>query len=388
MELFDGFSRFRPLYDKHSVLIINIKSKMRLTSTLLLLVWVLLPWEIFAQPGAEKRGKTFVFPIITRSLETGWNFGAVSAKIFPINRLDTVSRSSNIVVVGMFSTRKQVLFALNGTQYFNREQYILEEQLSTSYFPDKFWGLGNNTLDNQEESYSFRQAYLYFHLKRKMATKFFVGIVYEAQKVWDINYVQGGLLDKAAIPGINGYFISGIGTSLSYDSRNNAFAPDKGLYMQLFWNHFDRTWGSDFNYNNWVADIRTYQKLGDKSTLALQLLTFSSNGAEVPLRSLAAFGGATKMRGYYEGRFRDKQQMFFQGEYRFPVYKFLQAVVFGGLGSVASEWKEYAMDNIKYSAGGGLRFVLSKQEKLSLRLDYGVGQGTNRGFYVQLGEAF
>ena len=388
MELFDGFSRFRPLYDKHSVLIINIKPKMRLTSTLLLLVWVLLPWEIFAQPGAEKRGKTFVFPIITRSLETGWNFGAVAAKIFSTNKLDTVSRSSNIVVVGMFSTRKQVLFALNGTQYFNREQYILEEQLSTSYFPDKFWGLGNNTLDNQEESYSFRQAYLYLHLKRKMATKFFVGIVYEAQKVWDINYVQGGLLDKAAIPGINGYFISGIGTSLSYDSRNNAFAPDKGLYMQLFWNHFDRTWGSDFNYNNWVADIRTYQKLGDKSTLALQLLTFSSNGAEVPLRSLAAFGGATKMRGYYEGRFRDKQQMFFQGEYRFPVYKFLQAVVFGGLGSVASQWKEYAMDNIKYSAGGGLRFVLSKQEKLSLRLDYGIGQGTNRGFYVQLGEAF
>ena len=361
---------------------------MRLTNTLLLLVWVLLPWEIFAQPVAEKRGKTFVFPIITRSLETGWNFGAVSAIIFPINRLDTVSRSSNIVVVGMFSTRKQVLFALNGTQYFNREQYILEEQLSTSYFPDKFWGLGNNTLDNQEESYSFRQAYLYLHLKRKMAPKFFAGIVYEAQKVWDINYVQGGLLDKAAIPGINGYFISGIGTSLSYDSRNNAFAPDKGLYMQLFWNHFDRTWGSDFNYNNWVADIRTYQKLGDKSTLALQLLTFSTNGAEVPLRSLAAFGGATKMRGYYEGRFRDKQQMFFQGEYRFPVYKFLQAVVFGGLGSVASEWKEYAMDKIKYSAGGGLRFVLSKQEKLSLRLDYGIGQGTNRGFYVQLGEAF
>ena len=388
MELFDGFSRFRPLYDKHSVLIINIKPKMRLTSTLLLLVWVLLPWEIFAQPGAEKKGKTFAFPIITRSLETGWNFGAVSAKIFPINKLDTVSRSSNIVVVGMFSTRKQVLFALNGTQYFNREQYILEEQLSTSYFPDKFWGLGNNTLDNQEESYSFRQAYLYLHLKRKMAPKFFAGIVYEAQKVWDINYEQGGLLDKAAIPGINGYFISGIGTSLSYDSRNNAFAPDKGLYMQLFWNHFDRTWGSDFNYNNWVADIRTYQKLGDKSTLALQLLTFSTNGAEVPLRSLAAFGGATKMRGYYEGRFRDKQQMFFQGEYRFPVYKFLQAVVFGGLGSVASEWKEYAMDNIKYSAGGGLRFVLSKQEKLSLRLDYGIGQGTNRGFYVQLGEAF
>ena len=250
---------------------------MRLTSRFWMMGWVLFPWVAFAQPRAEKRGKTFVFPIITRSLETGWNFGAVGAKIFPVNKLDTVSRSSNIEVVGMYSTRKQVLFALNGTQYFNREQYILEEQLSTSYFPDKFWGLGNNTLDNKEESYSFRQAYLYLHLKRKLATNFFAGIVYEAQKVWDINYLQGGLLDQAAIPGMNGYFISGIGTSLSYDSRNNAFAPDKGLYMQVFWNHFDRTWGSDFNYNNWVADIRTYLKLGDKSTLALQLLSFSTN---------------------------------------------------------------------------------------------------------------
>jgi len=359
-----------------------------LTSRMFVMGCLLLPLAVFAQLRSEKKGKTFVFPIITRSLETGWNFGAVTAKIFPINKLDTISRSSNIEVVGMYSTRKQILFALNGTQYFNQEQYILEEQLSTSYFPDKFWGLGNNTKDNQEESYSFRQAYLYLHLKRKLAPHFFAGIVYEAQKVWDINYLQGGLLDQAAIPGINGYFISGLGTSLSYDSRNNAFAPDKGLYMQFFWNHFDRTWGSDFNYNNWVADCRTYLKLGDKSTLALQYLSFSTNGAEIPLRSLAAFGGAAKMRGYYEGRFRDKQQMFFQGEYRFPVYKFLQAVVFGGLGSVASKWKEYAIDNIKYSAGGGLRFVLSKQEKLSLRLDYGIGQGTNRGFYVQLGEAF
>ena len=353
-----------------------------------LLGWVLLPLLVVAQPKAEKTGKTFLFPIITRSLETGWNFGVLTAKIFPMNKEDTVSRSSNIEVLGMYSTRKQLIFALNGTQYFNREKYILEEQLSTSYFPDRFWGLGSETTDDQEEAYSFRQAYLYLHLKRKILPNFFGGFVYEAQKVWDINYVPGGLLDRASIPGINGYFISGIGGSLSYDTRNNAFAPDKGLYMQLFWNHFDRTWGSDFNYTNWVADIRNYMRITDKSVLALQWLNFSTNGAEVPLRSLAAFGGAAKMRGYYEGRFRDRQQMYLQGEYRFPLYKFVHGVVFGGMGSVASEWKQYAIDQMKVSAGGGLRFLLSKKEKLSLRLDYGIGQGLNRGFYVQLGEAF
>jgi hypothetical protein len=43
---------------------------------------------------------------------------------------------------------------------------------------------------------------------------------------------------------------------------------------------------------------------------------------------------------------------------------------------------------MKYSAGAGLRFMLSKKEKLSLRVDYGIGLGRNRGLYIQLGEAF
>ena len=374
--------------DKHNTLIINNKSKSNLFLTAFLLLVMLFPGQLFSQFDKENKGKIFVFPIITRSVETGWNFGALTARIFPKKQADSLSRSSNLEILGMYSSKKQVLFALNGTQYFKNETYILEEQLSTSYFPDKFWGLGNYTPDQAEEAYSFRQAYLYVHLKRKLAPHFFGGLVYEAQKVWDINYVKGGLLDQAALPGMNGYFISGVGASLSLDSRNNAFAPDKGYFLQLFWNHFDKAWGSDCNYTNWVADFRTYIPITKSSVLALQYLNFTTQGAEVPLRSLAAFGGASKMRGYYEGRFRDKNQMFMQGEYRFPLYKFVHAVVFGGVGSVASQWKDYAINDLNMSAGGGLRFALSKKEKLSLRIDYGIGQGNNRGFYFQLGEAF
>ncbi len=44
-------------------------------------------------------------------------------------------------------------------------------------------------------------------------------------------------------------------------------------------------------------------------------------------------------------------------------------------------------DQLKYSYGGGLRVMLSKSEKLNLRLDYGIGEQSS-GFYFQLGEAF
>jgi hypothetical protein len=94
------------------------------------------------------------------------------------------------------------------------------------------------------------------------------------------------------------------------------------------------------------------------------------------------------MRGYYEGRFRDRNQTFIQGEIRYPIYRFLQGVCFAGAGTVAPSIGDYSMRDLKYSAGAGFRILLSKKEKLSLRVDYGVGMGRNRGLYIQLGEAF
>ncbi|MFM7357630.1 MAG: BamA/TamA family outer membrane protein [Sediminibacterium sp.] len=341
-----------------------------------------------AQKKIDRNGRTFVFPVITRSLETGWNFGALTARIFSLHPDDTLSRSSNLDILAMTSTRKQVVFALVGTQYFRNEKFILEEQISTSLFPDRFWGIGSQTKDEQEENYSFRQTYVMLHGKKKIGKSFFAGLVYEAQKVWDINYVAGGVFDGSNVTGKNGYFISGVGGSLSFDNRNNAFAPNKGLYMQLFWNHFNQFWGSDFNYENLVTDIRSYTPVGKNKILAFQWMNFMTFGDQVPLRSLANFGGASKMRGYYEGRFRDRNQMFLQGEIRYPIYRFLQGVCFAGAGTVAPSLKDYSFGDLKYSAGAGLRILLSKKEKLSLRIDYGVGMGKNRGLYIQLGEAF
>ena len=94
------------------------------------------------------------------------------------------------------------------------------------------------------------------------------------------------------------------------------------------------------------------------------------------------------MRGYYEGRYKDDQQVVFQSEYRFPLYKRLRGVVFGGTGTVSKDFLDFGLSDLKYSYGAGLRFALSKKEKLNLRIDYGIGQGKSSGFYIQLGEAF
>lgn len=344
---------------------------------------------LYAQmPDSLRKKRLLVLPVISKSIETGWSFGTAASFTFRPFHSDTVSRTSNVQALGIYSTKKQLVAAVNGSQYFKKERYILNEQFSFSSFPDKFWGLGKNTADSAEEPYRFKQYYIYAHLMRKVGRNIFVGLVFENQKVWNIGYRAGGAFDKQDVQGRQGYKIAGFGSSFTFDNRNNAFAPDAGFFGQLFMDHFDKIWGSDYNYTNIVADLRKYIRLGARQVLALQLYSFNNTGHEVPVRSLAAFGGSSRMRGFYEGRYRDFNQLMVQGEYRRHLSGRFGMVLFAGTGSVASAWKEYALNDLRYSAGAGVRIALDEKERLNLRIDYGTGGGKNSGLYLQLGEAF
>jgi len=343
---------------------------------------------LLAQSDSNKNNQVLFFPVIASSIETGFAFGGAGSLTFRANKKDSITRTSSLQLLALYSIKKQFVSALNGTQYFKNEKYILMEQLSYSSFPDKFWGLGNNAADKAEEPYQFQQFYAYLHLLRKVAPHLFIGGIYEFQNVWDIKYISGGLFDKENIAGRNGYKVSGLGTSITYDNRTNAFAPDKGVYAQFYFNHFNSIFGSDFNFTNFVLDVRKFIKVKKNQVFALHLFSFNNSGSEVPIRSLASLGGASRMRGFYEGRYRDYQLLLVQSEYRLQFSKRLGMVAFSGLGNVSSEFKYMGFENLKYSYGAGFRYALNKSEKLNIRIDYGLGGGINKGFYLQIGEAF
>jgi outer membrane protein assembly factor BamA len=329
-----------------------------------------------------------VLPVVARSIETSWSFGAVGSFTFHFSKKDSLVRTSNFQALVLYSLRKQLVTALNGTLYFPKEKFILSQQFSFSFFPDKFWGLGKLAADSNEEAYNFKQAYVYLHGQRSIGRHLYLGLLFEYQNLLKIEYEKGGIFDKQNVAGRNAYHVSGLGLSLMYDTRNNAFSPDKGVLLQGSFNHFDPVLGSDFSYTNFVIDLRKYVKTYRRQVLAFQAYGFLNSG-EVPLRSLASLGGANSMRGYYAGRYRDRNLFEFQTEYRIPLYRRLGAVAFGGIGNVGSSFAVLNFEEMKYSYGGGMRFALSKSEKLNLRLDYGIGRGKKtQGFYFQLGEAF
>ena len=336
----------------------------------------------------QKYQKIIVLPLILKSIETDWSFGGASSYTFRMKPVDSTVRTSNFQAIGLYSIRKQFVSALNGTIFFPDERYILSQQISYSYFPDKFWGLGNRSKETDEENYVFKQFYFYPHLQRLIANNLYVGVLYEFQRVFGLTYQAGGIFDTQNVPGRSQYKVSGFGLSFTYDNRNHAFVPNKGSLAQIIVNNFAPVFGSDFKYTNLVIDTRKYLPVFKDHVLALQVYGFFNLGGQIPLRSMSSFGGSNSMRGYYDGRYRDKNQIVFQAEYRATIKGRFGLAIFGGYGDVGNKMTDFIFTQFKYSYGAGLRVALNKKEKLNIRIDYGIGQGNSRGFYFQIGEAF
>ena len=334
-----------------------------------------------------KTHNMLVLPLVSRSIETNWAFGVAGSATFHIKSGGENTRTSNLQALTLYTLRHQFIAAINGSIYFPGEQFILNQQISYSFFPDEFWGLGKNTPDSNKEHYSYKQFYVYLHPQYRVGKNMFVGLLYEYQRVMDVQYTAGGLFDKENIAGREGYHISGLGSSFTYDTRNNAFAPDKGMLMQFSFNHFDHIFASGYEYTNFVLDFRKFMRLYKNQVLALQANAFFNIGT-VPIRSLASLGGANSMRGYYDGRFRDKNKAVIQAEYRVPLFWRIGVVAFGDIGNVSDHVGGLDLSDLKYTYGAGLRFALDKVERLNLRFDYGATTHFGHGFYLQLGEAF
>jgi hypothetical protein len=328
-----------------------------------------------------------LFPFLVHSPEYNWGAGAAGIYYF---KTGSAARTSNIKAVSFATLRKQMVFASEGNIFLSNEKYIIHYTASASHFPDRFWGLGNNSLAENLERYTISQFDLYPQIIRNIYADFFIGVGYEFQNVFNFQYVSNNgqsIFDTENIIGRNGGKVSGGGLILTWDSRNNSFSPDKGLLVQFFINAYHKVLGSDFNFVIQNLDIRKFVALRSAQVLAFQFNLISTFG-NVPIRDYPNIGSNSYMRGYYEGRYQDNKLAAIQAEWRAPVYKRLGIVIFSGCGKVGSSFNEvFSIRNLKPTIGAGLRVALSKAEKLNLRMDAGFGNKSH-GTYVNMGEAF
>lgn len=327
-------------------------------------------------------------PAVFRTPETGWAYGASATALFKTShKNDTLTRTSTINLLAIFTERGQNIQGIDGNIFFPREKFIFYFDASHSYFPENFWGIGPDTKDEWSERYAPDQLNLSFHLKKQLFERVFAGITYDYQNVFNIKYIDDGIFDTTDFIGKNPYKISGLGISASYDTRNKAYWPTKGIFVNGTVSRYNPGIGSDFDFTKWTLDVRFFRKLVLDHILALQFYNYSTIG-DTPMKNLARFGGVDNIRGFYQGRFRDESMASLIAEYRAPIYWRISLVAFGGIGNVYSSKNPLLKRDLLYSFGGGIRLLMLKKDNLNVRIDYGYYSKYNSGLYFTLGECF
>ena len=97
-------------------------------------------------------------------------------------------------------------------------------------------------------------------------------------------------------------------------------------------------------------------------------------------------GGSTRMRGYYEGRYRDKQMIEIQAELRQKIYGRSGIAVWVGAGNVFPSLNKFNPAHTLPNYGIGYRWEFKK--RVNVRLDYGFGKKGQNGFLFSINEAF
>jgi hypothetical protein len=329
-----------------------------------------------------------IIPVLMRTPETGWGYGASANVTFKTSqRKDSLTRLSSVDALAIFTERGQNIQGAEATIYFPKEKFISYLQAYHVYFPDRFWGVGPATKNEWSERFIYEHVHLYAHVKRKIRKGLFAGIIYDYQNVYKLTYNKGAVFDTTSFAGKIPYAISGAGVSLSYDTRNAAFWPTRGIFFQTHFSTYDKVIGSGYNFSKWIFELRVFKKLYLQHILAAQIYSNASFGT-VPFRNMAVLGGQGNLRGFYQGRFRDNNMFSVIAEYRAPVYWRFSLCAFGGVGNVYKDVSDLQKHSLLYSFGGGLRLALLEKDRLNIRIDYGYYDHYNSGFYFTLGESF
>jgi outer membrane protein assembly factor BamA len=344
--------------------------------------------QVAAELIAGRGMKLAAYPYAFYTPETELAFGAGGILTFYTSKQQAELRPSKVSLSGYYSTRKQYKFSQTTQLYLDRNRWFVSLPLEFGFYVDKFWGVGNQTPDITNTDYDVRVFSARFVLEGPTPVPFFVrdGFVYEFS-YRDITDTKDNPFLGDSVPGSDGGVTSGLGVDVVRDTRDHTFFPNRGGYHRFNFLWFNSVLGSDFNFGEIEVDLRRYFALAPDQVVAGQLYGKFIAGTP-PFYELSALGGGTIMRGYFQGRYRDRHYTAAQIEYRGHVWWRFGAVAFVGAGDVfGSPASTVSLSNLKYSYGFGLRLLFNRQEKINLRADFGFGRDT-RGVYFGLEEAF
>jgi hypothetical protein len=341
----------------------------------------------FNDSTSPEKPKFLVYPTVAFSPETSWEIG-VSALLLYYAKRDTLNRLSEIQSLTFYTLNRQYGAWFDHFMYTDKDKWFFLGRLRFQRFPLLYYGIGPEAKKEDELLVNSNYILVRERVLRKIKPDLFAGIEFDYQKLYNGSIDQMGS-SLPAPTGSAGTQNIGLGAGLVYDTRHNALNVRNGNFAEAAWLNYSPSLGSDFSFHSFTVDGRLYRTVKKNQVFAAQVYGHFISG-NPPFNQLALVGNESLMRGYYTGRYRDKNYIAAQAEYRFLPFSFskrLGASVFMAAGGVAPSINKFSLNHILPSGGAGLRYLIFPKKDIFIRFDVGF---TKEGpaFYIFSGEAF
>jgi hypothetical protein len=167
-------------------------------------------------------------------------------------------------------------------------------------------------------------------------------------------------------------------------------APVGGRYLFSLNRYLDRT-ADSYSFNRWDVDLQQYVPLFTPARLialrAHAAGVVADDGQGIPFYLLPTLGGSHSIRGYRVQRFRGRNSLLLQAEYRFGLNDFMSGALFYDAGKVTFDRKDlWNRDDFRDDYGFSLRFGFMSLAALRAEVVFGGDEGTV--FALRFGDVF
>ena len=196
--------------------------------------------------------------------------------------------------------------------------------------------------------------------------------------------------DRTTVVGFDtGMTVGAVDFELRYDSRRagSPYQPpivrSSGVLAAVAAGYNRGLGGGNWEYVRYGADLQLFLGFpADARVLVLRALVDGVAGTydDVPFVDLPRLGGATLLRGYQTGRFRDRVAVLASAEYSWALSGGLYGFTFLDAGRVQRSVTELSLDNSRVGFGGGIHAYRMGMSLGRLQLSTSI----DGGFFVQL----
>ncbi len=348
--------------------------------------WMTRFLDYFNDANKNKQHKRFDFSVIGGphyASDTKFGLGMVAAGLYRSDANDTLLPPSNVSLFGDVSTVGFYMLGVRGNHIAPKGRYRIDYHLFFYSFPSDFWGIGYEMGDNDANKSDMKrwQAQAEVSFLFRVADNFYIG------PMASYDYVIGKHVERPELlQGMDQHTWNvGAGVSLVYDNRDNLTNPHRGIFLNINQMFRPGFMGNDYAFSTTAFRFDAYQRLG-KGTVLAEDIRANLNFGNPSWGMMAELGGTHSMRGYYEGRYRDKHSLEATVELRQHVWKRNGIVVWVGAGTIFPKFSALRSKQILPNAGVGYRWEFKKN--VNVRLDYGFGKSGQSGFLFNINEAF